>query len=183
MRLISYPDTAATAPAAASTDAVIELDATLAALQGGMKALVSVADDKLGAMRRADVEALHACATRETDLLEAHLARERERDAVLARLAQQMPALRAPRRAWTAVVEALPEPGASRIRARMQGLRAVAGELQKKNALAADVARKLQSHIREVFTAVAHADRECIGYGRHGRQEQTTARQWVDALG
>jgi hypothetical protein len=65
----------------------------------------------------------------------------------------------------------------------MQGLRGVAEELQKKNRLAAEVARKLQSHIRDVFAAIAQATQETVVYGRNGQYEQATARQWVDAVG
>lgn len=183
MRLVPSPIRAATCDGGSVAAAVTALDGVLGALHTGLKNLIEIADRKLAAMRSADAESLHACAARETDLLQAHFATERERDAVLALLAQHLPALSARPLHLGAVADAIPEPGASRIRARMQGLRTLAGELQKKNALAADVARRLQSHIREVFAAVAEVNQECVVYGRNGQHEAATTRRWVDAVG
>lgn len=164
-------------------DTVGLLDTALAALHGLLRQLVGVTNDKLAAIRNADAAGLHCCAVREAELLNDLFAGEAQREVVLARLAQQVLAPHSDRPRLTVLIDALPEPSASRIRARNAGLQQVAGELQKKNALVADVARRLQRHIRGIFADLAKAQTETVVYGRNGQHEQSTTRAWVDAVG
>ncbi len=160
-----------------------ELPALLAELHESLKQLLELAGEKLAAMRRADHEALQQCAQREGQVLQELFRREPQRKAVLARLAH---GLRAPHESVPCLSDLtgrLPEPLASSLRARAGALRAVAEELQRKNRLAAAVARNLQSHIRGIFAELAGVAQESQMYGPHGRQQNGAARCWIDALG
>jgi hypothetical protein len=91
------------------------------------------------------------------------------------------PAAVAPLSEWAAV---LPEPLASAVRARTEGARRFAIELQKSNRLAAIVARDLQEHMRSVFDTLADMCRDRVGYDPSGREQKTAARAaCLDAVG
>jgi hypothetical protein len=155
----------------------------LTALQQLLKQLLELADRKLIAMRSADTDALQECAADEGKLLEAVFQRERQRKAVLARLAQSLRWPGGERARLGEIAERLPEPFSSRLRAKTVGLQQVATGLQRKNHLAAGVARNLHEHIRSVFADIAKANQESIVYGPDGKHEQPTARAWLDAVG
>ncbi len=182
MKLISPSETSRQVSGGVE-DTVGLLDAALAGLHGLLRQLVGVTTEKLAAIRSADAAGLHRCAVREAELLNDVFAGEAHRDAVLARLAQQVLAPQPGKPRLAALIDALPEPPASRIRARNAGLQQIAGELQKKNALVADVARRLQRHLRGIFADLAKAQTETVVYGRNGQHEQSTTRAWVDAVG
>ncbi len=160
-----------------------ELVGHLSELQTGMRGLTELTAEKLAALSAADTAALQDVALREDKLLRRVLYSEQERNAVLARLAQ---ALRLPPGNGVRLTELanhLPEPLASSLRAKSLALQAVAKELQRKNKIAADVARNLQSHIRGIFAEVAGAAQESQVYGPQGRHEMSHLRNWVDAVG
>ena len=160
-----------------------ELIDSLIKLHELLKQLVGGVEEKLAGMRGADVEVLHACAQREKQLLEEVFQTERERDAILARLAQtlHMPQLKsAP---LSEIVNHIPEPLCSALRARNVALRDIAIKLQQKNRLAAQVAHNLQTHIRAVFVELAKANQESIVYGPKGQHEQANIRTCLDAVG
>lgn len=153
------------------------------ALHALLSRLSELATEKLAAMRTADAAALQACAVRECETLERLFAREQERDAVLARLAQslhwQAPA--PPR--LSEIAEKIAEPFSSRLRAKIAGLRQTAEELQRKNRLAAEVARHLHKHLRAIFEEIAGVNPETVVYGPDGQQEPRATKTWVDAVG
>lgn len=151
--------------------------------QGQLAGLLTIADEKLAAMRRADADALTSCAQREEMLLRGIAAGEPERHELLARLAQGLPGARRRVDRLSELAELLPEPYASQILAKNTGLRQVALKLREKNRLAAGVARQLQLHIRGVFADVAKASQESIGYGPQGQHEQQVRLSFVDAVG
>ncbi len=160
-----------------------ELLETVSLLHELLKRLLELARAKLAAMRAADAETLHQCAAEECDVLEALFKREKQRDAVLARLAQSLHWSGDERARLSEIAERLPEPFSSRLRAKTAGLRKTADELQRKNRLAADVARHLHKHIRAVFEDVARVNQESVVYGPNGKHEQRTRKTWVDAVG
>jgi hypothetical protein len=145
----------------------------LAELHAALKQLADLADRKLAAMRIADTEALQDCAVREGDLLREMFRGEQRRNAVLASLAQGLHLAEPQRARLMEIADRLPEPLASSIRARGVALRDLAARLQRKNRLAAGVARNLQSHIRGIFAAMAGAAQESQVYGPQGRQGGT----------
>jgi len=155
----------------------------LATLHGLLVELVEQSRRKLDALRRADPAALDACTATEGELLRQVFAAAQGRAAVLARLAQALhvPDARALR--LSAVADLVPEPLASTVRARCAAVAAEAGELQRKNRVAAEVARSLQEHLRGVFAELAAASREARGYGPEGRPAAGGARTWMDAVG
>ena len=163
--------------------AVGELLEQLARLQAALKALSELAAAKLAALRKADAAALADCAAREEALLKSLFGTERARDAAIASVAQSLRLAAAPRPRLRDLASRLPEPLASNLRARAAGLEEVARELQQKNGLAADVARRLHSHIRGVFADVATAAQESVVYGAQGQFEGGRPRCWVDAVG
>lgn len=160
-----------------------ELVEQLGDLQDALRQLVDVASAKLSALRRADTAGLQECAHQEGELLKRLFTGERQRHAVLAQVAQVLhiestgpPPLRE-------VAARLPEPLASALRAKSEGLQQLALELQRKNRLTADVAQNLQTHIRGIFADLANAARETMGYGPEGKREQSATRNWVNAVG
>ena len=166
--------------AADLTETARELGQHLAALHATLKQLTELANTKLAAMRQADTNALNACAAREEELLREVFRMEQARNAVLARLAQS---LHCPNVRLTEIAARLPEPLASSLRARSLALKEIAGELQRRNKLAAIVAQNLQGHIRGVFADVASATQESLVYGPQGQHEMSSPRRWVDAVG
>ncbi|MBK8914418.1 MAG: flagellar export chaperone FlgN [Phycisphaerales bacterium] len=168
----------------ASIGALAErLDACLGELLGLLTRLGEAAGQRLAALRRADTEALRSTGEEEERVLARTAQVEQARAAILADLAQalHLPTAEPPRLEMLA--ERLQEPISSRIRARCAGLRSAAEILKKNTRLTADVAQRLQLHIRAVLAELAGVNREPIGYGAGGRTESCVARSWVDALG
>ncbi len=155
----------------------------LATLHGLLTGLVEQSRRKLDALRRADPVALDACTAAEGDLLRQVFAAAQGRAAVLARLAQALHVADARTLRLSAVAAQVPEPLASEVRARCAAVAAQAGELQRRNRVAAEVARSLQEHLRGVFAELAAASREAGGYGPEGRPAARGTRAWVDAVG
>jgi len=162
---------------------VAALLATLTAWQELLQRLLELAGRKLAALRAADTGSLHACAAGESAALHALFEKERERDAAIARLAQGLRLPDRPPPRLSEIAALLPEPWASRLRAKIAGLRQVAAALQEKNRLAATVARNLHTHICAVFADVAQVNQETIVYGPSGKHEQRRTTSWVDAVG
>lgn len=163
--------------------AVAVLVEYLATLQPRLQALLALAEEKLAALRKADTAALRCCAAREEPLVREVLTQEARRPAILAAVAQ---ALRRPelRNAGLAALAArLPQALAAPLLARHLGLQTVAAQLQRKNRIAAAVARNLQGHIREVFAAVAKCTQEPAGYSAGGNQARSAALVLLDAVG
>lgn len=160
-----------------------ELLATLDALREQLSGLVEMADRKLAAMRVADAPALHALAAEEGRLVREHYETDRRRRACVARFAQQLPAGAPPPRTLAAVAERLPEPDASRIRSRCEGLRRLAETLQRKNRIVLRVAQDLHGHIGAVVADVTAAQQEPAGYGPAGRELRRTRQLLLDAVG
>ncbi len=152
-------------------------------LHAGLTELAAIADQKLTALRAADADALQRCTAREAAVLQRVLGAEQRRPALLARVAQslQRPELVSAR--LNEIADHVPEPAASSLRARGLALRDIAGRLQRKNRLAALVARNLQGHLRDIFAAVAKAAQDSVVYGPQGRQHASDPRCWVDAVG
>lgn len=182
IKLPTEPERANRTPVALETSAR-ELNESLGALHGLLKQLVEQSEEKLAGMRGADVEVLHACTQREKQLLEEVFQTERERDAILARLAQTLQAPRLKSAPLSEILNHIPEPLSSALRARNVALHGIATELQQKNRLAAQVAHNLQSHIRAVFVELAKANQESIVYGPKGQHEQANIRTCLDAVG
>ncbi len=159
------------------------LDACLGQLHGHLKTLLACADEKVGALRSADSAALQSISEREAQQLHAVFHAEQERKAILARLAQAMPDAALEQATLKELIPLLPEPTASRIQARSQGLREISKRLQEKNGFVADVAQRLQQHIRDVFADVAKANQESIVYQQDGRHRIDETRNWIDAVG
>ncbi|MBI5865546.1 MAG: flagellar export chaperone FlgN [Planctomycetes bacterium] len=155
----------------------------MATLHEQLLSLLDLASRKLAALRNADVAALSQLATEEAAQLESLARADADRPAIIARLAQQLPGPRIAPLKLSALSEKLPEPFSSQIRAKSEGLRAIATRLEEKNRLAAIVARTLHKHIRGVFADLAKANQETVVYGRTGQHEQRTTRSWVDAVG
>lgn len=160
-----------------------KLDQALARLHELLKQLAEVAGDKLDAIRRADAAALHVATAREAALLETLPAVAQERAAALAQLAQalQWPRIQSAR--VPEIADRLPEPSASALRSRGLALRQIAEDLRKKNRIAAEVAQRLQQHMRSIFADIAKANQESVVYGPRGNHEQITRRFWLDAVG
>lgn len=159
------------------------LIAELSALTQPLADLTELAGQKLDAMRRADATGLRALTDREPTLIAAISQLDQRRGAVLTRLAQ---ALRAPDLATARVSEIashLPEPHASRIRAKTTGLQRLAADLQKKNDLAGRVARALHMHVRQVFAELARTSQDSVGYGPTGQDERRSGQLLIDAVG
>lgn len=167
------------APGAACTELLASLTDWLALL----RQLVALTTRKLAALRTADSSALEQLAAEEGERVRDLLARSASRAAVLARVAQSLPGGPPPRLTLTALADGLAEPTASVLRARIAALREAATELQRKNAVVAQVAQNLQGHIRSVFTELAKATQECVVYGAGGQPEASSRRCWVDAVG
>lgn len=155
----------------------------LTTLHAALRQLAELAGEKLAALRGADAEALQLCAARELVLLKEVLGAQQERNALLARLAQSLRCPQPQATRLTEIADRLPEPLASSLRARSAALREVATELQRKNQLAATVARNLQAHIRGIFAEVAGAAQESLVYGCKGAHQTSSTRCWVDAVG
>lgn len=163
--------------------AVNRLLAVIDELYGHYQRIAQLADDKLAALRRADAVELNRCAAEEGRLLRKLLAAPNEEPATLARLAQCMRALGPPGRRLSEISASLPEPHASRIAAKTQGLQQLARALAEKNRLAAAVAHGLHTHVRSVFAAVAEAGQESVGYARDGRVQRGSHNALLDAVG
>jgi hypothetical protein len=160
-----------------------EFVAHLTDLQAALTELTQLAGRKLAGIRRADSAALQEIAAREGSLLAGVFRREQARRAVLAQLAQHLQCADEEHVCLAAIAERVAEPLRSALRARSAALRQTTLELQRKNRLAADVARSLQTHLRGIFADVAGVSRETLGYGPQGRQAVTSARSWVEAVG
>ena len=163
--------------------AVRELDQHLAQWQAALTQLAGLGTEKLAALRRADTAALQTCAGCEEELLKGLFRGQQRREAALARVAQSLHCPQSPCVRLKDIVDRLPEPLASSLRARSVALREIAAELQRKNRLAAGVARNLQAHIRGIFADVATAAQEAVVYGPQGQHETGRPRCWVDAVG
>lgn len=174
------PRVVGTAPAGS---AARELLQQLAELYAGLRELDALAGRKLAALRSADTAALHACASEECEQLTRIFRAQPQRNAAIARVAQSLPGCDPAERRLEELAARLPEPLASALRARNAALQEVAGELQRKNRMAAEVAQNLQTHIREIFAAVAGATQESLVYGPQGQRELSSTRCWVDAVG
>ncbi|MCA9242520.1 MAG: flagellar export chaperone FlgN [Phycisphaerales bacterium] len=164
-------------------EAVDSLMDELSALATPLSDLTRLADDKLAALRNANAARLREVSEEEPALITLMAELDRRRSAVLTRLAQ---ALRSPDLATARVSEIanhLPEPHASRIRAKTAGLQRLATDLQKKNNLAGEVARALHMHVRHVFAELAKTGQESIGYGPTGQDQRRSAQLLIDAVG
>jgi hypothetical protein len=160
-----------------------ELLAALAALHGRLISLAHLAAEKLCAMRAADVATLDELAAREAAELDLLQERDAARQAIVARMAQHLPDSDGRLPKLTELAARLPEPLASQIRAKNEGLRVAARRLEEKNRLVAVVARGLHAHVRGVFAELAGANQETVVYERTGRHDQRVTRSWVDAVG
>lgn len=157
--------------------------ALLDELLGQLRRLDGLAADKLAAMRAADAKALEHCALEEGEVLQTLLAQGPHRGAVLAAVAQRVLGLSASPPTLAALCQRLPEPGASILRAKTRALEVVTTELQRKNRLAGEVARRLHSHIRGIFADVAKAAQPEVGYGPRNTNLPTGASCYVEAIG
>lgn len=169
--------------AAGLAQAARELNENLAALQALLRELVDQASQKLTAMRTVDVDGLTSSAAREGELLAQVQRVAQQREAILARAAQDMPDAAGPVYPLSRLLEKIPEPYSSALRARNAALQRVAADLQEKNATVAAVAQSLQSHIRAVFTELAKVNVETVIYGPKGQHEPKPVRTWIDAVG
>lgn len=160
-----------------------ELQDHLTQFQSLLAQLLDLSRQKLAAIREADVDGLNQCTSDEAQALERVFRCEQDRHAIIARIAQNVRLKDPARNSLSEIVDQLPEPISSTIRARMRGLQEIAEQLQRENRLVALVARDLQGHIRGVFSDLANARRVAIGYGREGQVESVTTRTWVDAVG
>jgi hypothetical protein len=180
LKLVNTPSTTVADSLAAS---VQSLDAALTAWHDQLGRLAELAAEKLAAMRAADADALQRCSADEAELLERVRSTAADREAALAGVAQAV--------RWEGVKTArlpqlaarLPQPHASRIHAKSLALREIAGTLEKRNRLAAGVARNLQSHLRAVLEGLAQGGQESVVYGRSGQFQNAAALNWVDAVG
>jgi len=173
----------AAGPKPGAAEVVRELLNHLAGLHNALQQLVALSDEKLAALRTADTHALRQCAFREEELLKQVLRQDDERAAILARVAQHLPGCSAHPTRLTELLACLPEPLASPLRARSEGLREIASELARKNRLVARVAQNLQAHIRGIFADVAKAVQESVVYRADGQHEVRSTRCCVDAVG
>ncbi len=148
-----------------------------------LRALQALADQKLQHLRSADSEGLTRGATQEALLLDELLRCGQKRQAILARLAQQLHWPQVLTARLTQIAQAAPQPLASQILAKNAVLREVASALEKKNQLAARVARGLHNHVRAVLAELAKAANASVGYGRDGQHEPTGVERWIDAVG
>lgn len=157
--------------------------AALDELLASLRQLDALASEKLAALRQADSKRLEACAAEEGELLAAVLAQGPRRGALLADVAQRLlgDVRGAPTLAMLA--ERLPEPQASNLRAKSLLFEKVTGELQRKNRLAGQVARKLQEHVRGIFADVAKSAQTQVGYGKSGPSVLAGASCYVEAVG
>lgn len=160
-----------------------ELLGYLTSLHTSLAALVTLAHEKLDALRRADSRALQECALREEELIRRVVLGSRKRDALFARVAQGLQQQSGRKLTLAELTDALPEPQKSTLRARSVALRNAAAELQQKNRVIAKVARNLHSHIRGVFAEVAKLAQESEVYGAKGTQEAGQNACWLDAVG
>jgi mannitol-1-phosphate/altronate dehydrogenase len=154
-----------------------------AALQEHMHRLSNLADDKLRAMRAADVPALENCAAGEAELIREVCTRETAWKAALARLAQQLPPGATDSPTLQEMINRFSEPLRSRALARISGLEHSARQLHKKNEIAAAVARNLQEHLRGAFATIAAPPADRPTYGPPGQPATMPSRSWVDAFG
>jgi hypothetical protein len=113
---------------------------SLAALHERLVSLAQIASAKLVALRAADVATLESLSATEVAELESLRSCDADREAILAGLAQHLPGLPGPLPKLAALADRLPEPLASQLRAKNEGLRAAARKLEEKNRLVADVA-------------------------------------------
>jgi len=155
----------------------------LTGLHAALRQLLALSDEKLAALRTADTRALRQCAFREEELLNQVLRQDGERAAILARVAQHLPGCSPQPTRLAELLACLPEPLASPLRARSEGLREIASELARKNRLVASVAQNLQVHIRGIFADVAKAVQESVVYRADGQHEVRSTRCCVDAVG
>lgn len=151
--------------------------------QDALRGLLGMSERKLESLRRADTIALHTISQEETEAVDAIASLDARRNAVLARLAQLVPDTVPQRPRLSEIAAVVPEPFSSQILAKTLGLRDLAEKLQRKNRLAAAVARGLQDHIRAVFAEAASANCEAVAYGRNGKADERVNRNWVDAVG
>jgi len=155
----------------------------LSAQHEWLKRLLELAETKLGALRRADADALSRCAAEEQLVLQRLFEQEPERDAVLACVAQGLQRGDARRLRLAELAQQMSEPWGSRLRAKIAGLQGTARELRQKNRRAASVACNLHRHIRAVLDGLAGADQEPALYGPTGRRAQRSTLNWIDAVG
>ena len=181
LRLV--PDASAGAQAGGLSHLLARLMAALGGWHRQLSDLVQITEQKLSAMRRADITAMHACMQEESTALQTIAAGEQERRAILAAVAQRLhlPADATPQ--LSKIAERLAEPESSHLRAKTLGLQELAERLKKRKSLAAVVARSLQSHVRAALAEVSGVNQSSIGYGPSGRAEQRITRSWVDAVG
>ncbi len=170
-------------PLPSSADVLRALLTQLGEFHGQLQELLRIATDKLAALRRADAAALTQCAAREEVLLRETLGREQEHKALLARLAQGLRFAAGRPLTLTDLAARLPAAESAVLRAKSELLRRTAAELQQKNRLAAEVARRLQMHVRGVFADLAGATDAPAVYGPRGRPQAGCPRQWINALG
>jgi ABC-type transporter Mla subunit MlaD len=164
------------------TDLLRDLGQQLGELHGRLKQLTEIAGAKLAALRRADTAALTQCAADEESLLRQNLGGEPQHKALLARVAQALRHPQPQRATLMEVAERCPEPATSVLRARSEALRQTATELRRKNALVAEVARKLQMHLRGVVADLAGVSPDAALYGPHGEQAGGRIRRYLDAV-
>jgi hypothetical protein len=157
--------------------------AQLAALHAQLKRLEELAGEKLDALRKADTSTLHRCAAEEGELLEGLYGRDPRQPAVLAGLAQQLRGAGRRGARLSELAQEYDEPIASRIRARLAGLGEIAARLEKKNRLAASVARGLHEAVRAALEDVRQARREPVGYEASGKLASRARDGWIDAIG
>ncbi|MFO0839420.1 MAG: flagellar export chaperone FlgN [Phycisphaerae bacterium] len=157
--------------------------AVLDRTQGLLTRLTELAGHKLDRLRSADADGLQRGAAAESALLDELLECGRTRHAVLTRLAQHLHWPQIVTARLSQIADRVPQPFASRIHAKNAALRAIATQLEKKNRLAAAVARGLHKHVRAIFDELTKSARAPVGYGRTGREEQAQTQLWVDAVG
>jgi len=154
----------------ASPQELRELVRAFEALRGLHEQLYSALEEKIGAMRRADIATLHTAGEEEQVLLQQLRERGIRRASLMQSVARECGMT--PRAARSASVSQIAEllPGAERglLLDASGRLQATIAKTAQANRIAASIAREVMGHMKFVFSAVRPVRTAPVGYTRRG---------------
>ena len=162
-----------------------ELTFLLTEMKGLHEGLREAIQRKLGAMRSADTDQIHATAARERELADRIRKEEGLRRVLMERIGQALGigAVECRKMTVGSLAERVDEPAKTRLLVLGNELREVASEVARLNRIAALVSSEMVRHFRNIYSTFNRGGVDRAVYGNTGRPKEPTTPAMIDTLG
>ncbi len=162
-----------------------ELTFLLTEMKGLHEGLREAIQRKLGAMRSADTDAIHAAAQRERELADRIRKEEGLRQVLMERIGQSMGigAVECRKMTVGSLAERVDEPAKSRLLVLGNELREVASEVARLNRVAGLVSSEMVRHFRNIYSTFNRGGVDRAVYGNTGRPKESAMPAMIDTTG